>query len=180
MKAGQALPSALQAMQQRWQLLPCRQVKARHHNLQPFARIRCSLKRDSLCMLDPGQRGRGWCCAGIAVRAGHHNIQPLHEEVLHTPGGLSVRASFYMYNTREVGSGVNSRGCPSQPPVALYRADTGFAAVTWFGASMYCAVWSELIFLPVASLCTHNLHMCLSLKAYSVSCTASAHRSDPC
>ncbi len=72
------------------------------------------------------------------------------------PEGLSVRASFYMYNTRQVRSRLNSIGCSShfQWPLNVSAIGTEFAAVTCFGASMYCAVRSELTFLPVAPHCT--------------------------
>ena len=40
----------------------------------------------------------------------------------------------------------------------------------------------ELTFPPVAPSCAHkaHLHTGSSLRAYSVACTASAHRCDPC
>jgi cysteine desulfurase/selenocysteine lyase len=38
--------------------------------------------------------------AGIMVRSGHHCALPLTKELLNSPSG-SVRASIYIYNTKE-------------------------------------------------------------------------------
>ncbi len=35
---------------------------------------------------------------GVAIRAGHHCVQPLHDKL---DEAASARASFYLYNTRE-------------------------------------------------------------------------------